>query len=311
LTPELTVVVCTRNRAELLFDCLDSVVSDRSPGVCLEVVVVDNGSTDDTAAVVAARPSVRYVVEPVAGLSRARNAGLAAATGALVAFLDDDARPDRGWASAIVDAGRRWPEASAFGGPVRLEWIGRRPYWLVPELERWFSAIDHGPTARLLQSGEYPVGANLVVRRDEALAVGGFSLELGRVDGSLISEEETELLQRLVGPIGWAPDAGVRHLVAGGRTRCRWLLRRAWAQGRSEAISARLQGEARTAGSRARSRDVAGAVARYWPTTVRNVWGADRRGGELLRDLVDRGRRIGRATARRGRTTVSGQVMSS
>ncbi len=294
----LSVVVCTLNRAELLEGCLQSIAGLQVEGHELEVIVVDNGSTDRTGAVVAARPGTRYVVEPVPGLSRARNAGIAASTGELLAFLDDDARPDRGWAAAVIDAGARWPDASAFGGPVRLDWIAPRPTWMVPELERWFSAIDHGPVRRLLEPDEHPVGANLVVRPAAARAVGGFNVQLGRVGKSLISEEEIDLLERMRrvgGSVAWEPLASVRHLVDGGRASRRWLLRRAWAQGRSEAISTRLRGRPATCDGRIH--DLGGGALGHWPRTIRRMAHADRPGGELLRDFAQRGIRIGRATA--------------
>ena len=164
----LSVVVCTRDRARVLQGCLDRLARHRLEGFGFEVIVVDNGSTDGTAQLLAAAGDVQVLVEPVAGLSRARNRGLEAATGDLVAFLDDDARPEAGWAQALAIARDRFPTATAFGGPVALEWPGARPVWLGPGIERWYSAIDHGPDARLLDPDERPVGANLAVLRGAA-----------------------------------------------------------------------------------------------------------------------------------------------
>jgi glycosyltransferase involved in cell wall biosynthesis len=88
--PPLSVIVCTYNRASYLPACLGSL---RAAGVAeLEIVVVDDGSTDDTNAVLErlAGPDLRVVRQPNRGLSTARNTGIAAATGRVIAYLDSD-----------------------------------------------------------------------------------------------------------------------------------------------------------------------------------------------------------------------------
>ncbi|MGQ0431890.1 MAG: glycosyltransferase family 2 protein [Microthrixaceae bacterium] len=291
---QLSVVICTLDRAPLLAGCLDAVVADRPLDGTVEVIVVDNGSTDHTAAVVAARPSVVYVREGERGLSRARNAGLSVAQGALVAFLDDDARPEPGWCAALLAARGRWPDVAAIGGPVGLQWDGPRPKWLKPELTRWLSWVDHGPSPRMLRADEQIVGANLAVARADVLRVGGFSPELGRVGSSLASAEEVDLVRRLRlsgGEVGWEPNARVRHLVPRERMRRRWLLRRAWAQGRSDAVAARLAGVEVTS----RWRPVVWWALRGWSETVRNVRAAPDPQLTALKELLRRARGIGQA----------------
>jgi glycosyltransferase involved in cell wall biosynthesis len=291
----LSVVVCTRNRRELLGACLEAVAREQRASGDLEVVVVDNGSTDDTAELLASLPTVIVRSEPVAGLSHARNTGLSAATGSVVAFLDDDARPEPGWADALADALVRFPGATAFGGPVELAWLAARPAWLGAPLERWYSAIDLGPVPRLLAPHERPVGTNLAVVREAALAVGGFATRLGRNGTSLISEEDVELVTRLLaagGTVGWVPGARVRHLVSADRMHRRWLLRRAWAQGRSDAITDRLE---RRADASAERRDAALALVGGWPRVAEAVRHSPVRQTELLDDLVRRTRAVGRA----------------
>jgi hypothetical protein len=288
--PALSVVVCTLDRAELLRGCLDALEAEQAEDGSVEVIVVDNGSTDETPAVVGAHAGIRYVLEPWRGLARARNTGLAAARGALVAFVDDDARPDAGWAGALLIAHDRWPTAVALGGPVRLEWGAPRPAWLVAELAGWFSAIDHGPDARLLAPHEQLVGTNMAVARERALAIGGFATELGRVGASLASEEELHLLRRLRsdGAVAWAPGAAVRHLVPADRMTRRWLLRRAWAQGRSDTVAARLDGVPAPRDRRSAVR----AATRGWRTAAREIRGAEVPSGQVVRELVRRARRV-------------------
>jgi glycosyltransferase involved in cell wall biosynthesis len=103
-SPLLSVVLCTFNRADRVAHTLGAVLAQE--GVDVEVVVVDDGSTDATPATLAEMagrdPRVRPVHQANAGLSAARNTGLAAATGAWVVFLDDDDVPDPGWLAALA-----------------------------------------------------------------------------------------------------------------------------------------------------------------------------------------------------------------
>jgi hypothetical protein len=295
--PALTVVVCTRNRAALLRGCLECLAAQRLTAGTLEVLVVDNGSTDGTAAVISSHDDVRGVAEPTPGLSHARNTGLDVASGDLVAFLDDDARAEPRWAEALVGARSRWPAATALGGPVVLQWSRPPPRWLTRDLERWYSAVDHGPAARLLDPDERPVGTNFAVVRDEALAAGAFAVELGRKGASLGSEEEVELLTRLLGrggSTGWEPGARVRHLVAPNRMTRRWLLRRAWAQGCSDTAVARLGGD--ISPPTAEWRAAAAALLRGWPGALRDIAAAPMPQGAFVQELVRRARRLGRAS---------------
>lgn len=95
-----SVIVCTRDRAEGLARCLQSLQAMHRPAA--EIIVVDNASRDDATRRAAEAAGVRYVREERPGLDWARNAGLAAATQDLVAYTDDDVRVDAGWLEHLV-----------------------------------------------------------------------------------------------------------------------------------------------------------------------------------------------------------------
>ena len=246
----------------------------------MEVLVVDNGSTDGTAQTVRQwQPrlaGLQYLRESVAGLSRARNLALEQARGEIVAFLDDDARATPSWLSALRGAYEDGRVAAA-GGPVTLSWPTGRPTWISPAMERWFSAVDLGSSLRELDDDEELFGCNLSVRGDVARAVGGFDPALGRIGRSLRSGEDWELLQRVRragGAVVYVPDAVVVHQVLPERLTLAWPLRRAFAQGRSDAVRAHaddaggaLRAEARAATARAVRG--AGSEARAWATRGR------------------------------------------
>jgi hypothetical protein len=117
--PRISLVLVTRNRAAMLARCLTSLLAQtRLPD---EWVVVDNGSTDDTAQVVqrfAATLPMRTLVEPVPGVGQARATGCAAATGDVLAFIDDDAVADPGWLAAVEQAFALDPHIGIVGGRI-------------------------------------------------------------------------------------------------------------------------------------------------------------------------------------------------
>jgi glycosyltransferase involved in cell wall biosynthesis len=113
--PHITVVVCTRDRRALLEQCLTALRKQTYPD--FEVLVIDNAPCEP-ARDICVRFGARYIVEPVAGVTHARNAGARAARGELIAYTDDDAVPDSGWLAALA-AEFRDPTIAAVTGSIR------------------------------------------------------------------------------------------------------------------------------------------------------------------------------------------------
>lgn len=121
-TQRLSVVICTRNRAELLRRCLEGVAAQLRPAD--EIVVVDNGSSDHTRSVLAGfegRLPLRVCTLPEPSIPRARNAGARAATGDILCYTDDDAVPDPTWLSTIERTFARDANIGIVGGDVLPE----------------------------------------------------------------------------------------------------------------------------------------------------------------------------------------------
>lgn len=199
-TPDITVVVCTNNRAGYLRACVASLLEQSLPRNRYEILVVDNASVDETRATCAqwvSQGDIRYVYEPVAGLSQARNTGWREARGRLVGYLDDDGRASHGWLAAALQAFAQEPAPGWVGGPIDLDWAGPPPSWLDEELQECLGRLDWGPTPRWLEPHERLGGGNSFYPRELLAQVGGFDTRLGRKGNLLLSGEETQLQRRL------------------------------------------------------------------------------------------------------------------
>ena len=163
--PRVSVVVCSYNGSRTLRDCLEGVRRLEYPD--FEVIVVDDGSTDATPSI-AQEYGVRLVRTVNRGLSRARNTGIDTATGEIVAFTDDDARPDPHWLYYLASAFRRTGMAG-IGGPN-----------IAPGGDGWIAACvanaPGGPMHVLLsdREAEHLPGCNMAFRKEALQAVGGF-----------------------------------------------------------------------------------------------------------------------------------------
>ena len=233
---EVSVVLCTCDRASLLGDALAALVAqtDAPP---YDVVVVDNNSTDDTARVIERFTSsgvVRAVREPRQGLSYARNRGMAATSGGIVAFTDDDVRVGPTWVRAIARAFRDHPEASLVGGKVVPDWAADPPSWLDATFHAPLAVVDYGDRVFRVDAAEPRglIGANLAVRRRALETHDGFSPRLQRVRDGIGSTEDHDLQMRLLqaGAVAvYDPRIVARALVP--RERLSKRYHRAWHQG--------------------------------------------------------------------------------
>lgn len=208
-----TVAICTYNRADCLADAVRSVVAQEAP-FPFEVMVIDNKSTDGTRELVAELqrelPDLRYVVEENQGLSHARNRALVESEAEIVAYIDDDAVAHAGWLTALVAAFSD-PSIAVAGGRIEVFYPVGRPDWVTDSMEAFLSRYDAGDACLDV---DYVVGANFAVRRETALAIGGFDVNFGFCADALLPGEETELCLRARRHgyrIRYTPEATVAH----------------------------------------------------------------------------------------------------
>jgi glycosyltransferase involved in cell wall biosynthesis len=249
----MSVVVGTLNRATLLDRAVRSLLTQACAPGAIEVVVVDNGSTDATRQVVASLSAnvksghaLHYVCEPRLGLSFARNTGIERAAGRVVAFLDDDSEADPDWAERLLSIFRNDPTVGAAGGRTVVRWPGERPDWITGALEPYYGKCDYGDARKPLAFPEYPFGSNMAIRRSLLVDLGGFRTDLGARGNNLMAGEETDLFERLHAravSVIYEPTALVHHWAAPERLTRRWSLRRAFKHGLSTAVMAFVKGD--------------------------------------------------------------------
>ncbi|MCW2699962.1 MAG: glycosyl transferase family 2 [Blastococcus sp.] len=179
------------------------------------------------------------------GLSGARNTGVRAATGDVVAFLDDDAAADPDWVARMLDAYAD-PQVAGVGGHVVPAWQAPRPAWF-PEEFLWVVGCSYRglPTERA--EIRNPIGANMSFRRTVFGSVGGFDEAMGRLGKDAAGCEETEfaIRARAADPaarIVLEPAAACRHTVSPDRVTRAYFRRRCRAEGRSKALVSTLTG---------------------------------------------------------------------
>jgi glycosyltransferase involved in cell wall biosynthesis len=242
-TPLITVVICSRNRAAQLRHMLESLTRLRVPAdLEWELLVVNNGSTDNTDEVVqsfSSRLPVRLTREETPGLSNARNRGVAEARGRYICWTDDDVILEAGWLEAYAAAFHAYPEGVVFGGPISTV--------LEPPTPRWFARLSAYPPLSTEMAHDFgaspipldfstsviPWGSNYAVRTTEQRKE-LYDPRLGVSPVQNRLSEETDSMHRILQGDAqgwWVPDAKVRHVFPPRRQTLSYIFTRSTALG--------------------------------------------------------------------------------
>ena len=240
---QISAVICTLNRAEYLRKAIQSLVEQTLATEHYEIIVVDNHSIDNTKQVVTEEfahvTNLRYLYEPVLGLSQARNTGWQNAKGKYIAYLDDDAIACSQWLEKILQAFETIdPQPGCVGGKVEPIWEADKPNWLSERFFPYLTIIDWSDTPTILEDRRYIAGANMAFPKFLLEKVAGFQVKLGRKGGKLLSNEEILLRDRIKDngySIYYDPGIAVKHHVSASRLTQSWFTNRFYWQGVSEA----------------------------------------------------------------------------
>lgn len=253
---KITIIVCTFNRCESLAKTLGSISALTDPqGAEWEVLVVDNRSNDRTSAVVADFCSrhpgrFRYLFEPQPGKAYAMNAGIREATGAILAFTDDDVIVEPTWLQNLT-AGLRSGECTGAGGRVIPAWPRSLPPWVSidsPHARGPLPFFDCGHEACELT--EPPIGANAAFRKVVFEKYGGYRTDLGPSPDSKIphTNDDIEFGQRLMDAgerLRYEPLAVVYHAVGPDRINKKYFLKWWFEKGQADIRTDRMRPDAK------------------------------------------------------------------
>jgi len=241
---EISAVICTHNRAHYLTKAISSLTEQDLPNDIYEIIVVDNRSSDKTRDVVesfAGMGNIRYLYEPVVGLSHARNRGWRNARSPYVAYLDDDAVANPAWLGRILKVFKTTdPSPGCVGGMVAPIWEAPRPTWLGDAIACSLTILDWSDTPHVVRNlnSEWLVGANIAFPQKLLEILDGFTPHLDRSGSRLLSSGDIFLekqIQKADYTCFYHPEIAVSHHIPASRLTQSWFIRRYYFQGISNA----------------------------------------------------------------------------
>ncbi|MEA3443557.1 MAG: glycosyltransferase [Bacteroidota bacterium] len=218
---ELSIIICTYNRAQFLPDALESLKKQKLKKDKFEIVLINNNSTDATENISKIfekqNPELnfQYHKETSQGLSYARNKGIEVAKGKIIAFIDDDAIAEPDYAENILRVTEEFPDYTGFGGKVSPIYPNKtEPVWMSKYIQGLVSKVDYGEKTGPFDNKKYPVGCNMIFRREVFDELGAFNVDLKfRSDDKFIFLKLREHKKNIL----YAPTIAVHHNIDASR----------------------------------------------------------------------------------------------
>jgi glycosyltransferase involved in cell wall biosynthesis len=251
---ELSIIISTYNNAISLERTLASVVMQDADRTQWECVVVNNASTDDTAARFVkfaeahSDVNLRLVNEPQQGLSFARNRGIEESKGQIMVFIDDDETINEGFVSAYIDLFRN-KGAFVAAGALEVVYDTARPKWMSHYTEKMIAnPLNLGDEIVTITRKVVPTGGNMAFNREVFNLYGNFDTDLGRRGDELFGGEENELFDRIrdLGErIFYTPHAIAYHHIADRKLTADYFDKLSYGVGVSKLLRAEKQDKVR------------------------------------------------------------------
>ncbi|NPA68473.1 MAG: glycosyltransferase [Chlorobi bacterium] len=250
---KVSIIVCTYNRDDVIGDCLESLQNQTAGKDDFEVLIINNNSTDGTEKICSDflnkqnNTNFKYFTEKKQGLSFARNRGIRESGGNIISFIDDDAVACKEYADEVINFFSEYKHADALGGKILPEYETGRPAWMSVFLEPIMSVIDLGDKVKEFPKNKFPVGANMIIKKEVFEKTGVFNENLGRTGKNMLGGEEKDLFYRIKnagGKIYYSPKPWVFHQIPDSRLTKQFVKKQALGIGYSEKIRSLNTGKA-------------------------------------------------------------------
>ena len=242
---KISIAICTWNRSRLLKQTIESLFRMTIPRQSTwEIVIVDNGSTDNTKQIVESFQDtlpIHYVFESEQGHSSARNTAISQSSGDFIVWTDNDVIVEPNWLCAYVDGIQRHPTAVYFGGRIQPIFESGKPDWLNETWEMCkpvYAARDLGDAELELGQGQFPYGANFAIRTDIQKQF-LYDTAHGRKANGMLGEDEVTVLRKIdkEGHRGiWLPKASLQHFIPADRATPQYISRYFVGQGQTNIL---------------------------------------------------------------------------
>ncbi len=239
--PNLSLVIPTLKRKELLGKLLSSLAAQQVEKGTFEVIVVDNSLDGDDATRELCQQvqlstvlDVHYVHHPEPGPNEARNCGARHAQADWIGFIDDDETLPQDWVGRAIHISQIL-QPDGFGGPYIPSFDSAKPSWFKDE----YLLIGLGQDAHWLEKGEALNGGNMVIKRGQLDKIGGFPKRFGRIGHNLEYGEDTDLIYRMVkkgARLWYDPQLFINHFTPAKRMTVGWFMRSRWLHGKGKAF---------------------------------------------------------------------------
>ncbi len=249
---QISVVICTYNRAAYITEAMESLYTQTLAKTAFEVIIVNNNSSDNTKEICRQFIDTHtdahfyYYDEMQQGASFARNTGAKYVQSPLLCFMDDDAVADKDYLERIVQFFKDYPDAGGLGGRIIPKYIPEEPKWMSHFVSSLVGNFAYSDTVSVFSPNKYPLESNMIIRKADFDAIGGFNTNLPGVVGTLrIGGEGKDFFFRIKALgriIYYDPAIRVQHIIETAKLTREYMYRVASGIGRGERVRMKEKG---------------------------------------------------------------------